>query len=119
MGIHIACDEVGFYTGIVVDSVSPDYYALTQGENARLDYYLVGHNLSDIPSGCVGLATDDPSRPLKAINYHWSGWWMENIVVTDDEHCRVYGTQHDYDAGNYYLGAILDSNNNVIWRCDQ
>ena len=108
MGLHLAGDEIGFYSGVIVNAVTPNYY---EGKTEAFHYVFEvdGQWLTNLPDDAKGHFSTSNRRPTEGIQRGW------NIELTEKSFNHVRFEHDSHFAVNIYLGCITNADNSVIY----
>lgn len=104
MGSVSACCESGFYDGVVITEVTPDYYA--QGNNP-VSFLVRGQGFGTIEKELIGViaySNDDPLRFQQSTDSRH----LYDVVVENDGEMMLTHQGTSSPSGYSYLGAILE-----------
>lgn len=111
MGSQCACRVAGFYPSVVVDSVSPDYYA--QGEQTGT-FTLLGHNFQFLPSDAIGIIAYNNNNPIEYRN-SFSRSLLFNLEILSDGELKATPQEESSYLKPRYLGCIMSSDRSVMY----
>lgn len=113
MGTESACSDSGFYPGVVVDEITPNYYAATTGGIA-FKFDIVGQGFPLIPNDAIGVMSEDNDNPLLRKDTT-DPVYMLPIVDRTANTMTLTSTAVAGHGVPYYLGAIVSADRNVVY----
>lgn len=111
MGQQRTGRQAGFYSSVVVETISPAYYASVSGGLAPINY--TGKNFDLIPDDAIILLSTRNEEPLMNIN-NSTAYNYENIVEKTDSIMKSqFNSPHS--RTKCYPGAIVSEDRKTIY----
>jgi len=101
--------QLGFYSGVIVDTVTPPYYEPYPPDGLyKFDIY--GSWLTNIPDGSVGYLSRSNGSPAQNVGQSGYRVYLRNKKF---DHVEFSGN-HNY-AVSLYLGVIVAPDGTIVW----
>ena len=111
MGRKHPCSDTGFYAGVVVTEISPNYYAAF---HQVTQFELTGDRFDILPEDAIGILSIDNENPLSA-RYNQSARNIFDIIDRTNETITLKVRKEESHDENNYLGAILSADRETIY----
>lgn len=113
MGPVHACGHTGFYRRVIVNEISPNYYAGLP--DIKASFILQGVNFDMLPDDVIGVLASDNDRPTQYINSTNLRYFID-VVEEKSETMLSITQQAPHESTNmYYLGCLVDGQKNILW----
>ena len=102
-----------FYSGVVVESVTPPYYAV-QGAPSLYPFSVLGSGFDVIPSDAVAIIAIRNENPLEYLHTldHWASMAIE---AKEDDSISFRFSEAFSFANPLYIGAIVSADRSQIY----
>lgn len=111
MGLHLAGDEVGFYPGVIVDTITPPYTTGTEVEKLY-SYTLIGRGFDNIPNDAIGIMSTENDNPTAHLNAETSDYDFE--LTLKSSYSMTFERTARY-LPNSYLGCIASADRSIVY----
>ena len=108
MGLHLAGDEIGFYSGVIVDTVTPTYVEGYQSTHIY-NFEVTGewlHNFSDNAKAYLSTSNNNP------LEHEGSNYYDLSLISKTPTKALFRGS-HQIGSPTY-LGVIIDKGARVF-----
>ena len=100
-----------FYSGVVVESVTPSYYAANQNPAS---FVLRGRGFNNLPSPIYGKISSDNDDPEQH-RYESANDILLNVeVISDTELALTHRTEATFPGGSY-VGVLANANGSEVY----
>lgn len=102
-----------FYAGVVVESVTPPYYA-GQVNPILYSTSVYGSGFDIIPSDAVAIIANDNDAPLR-FRYSKEVWASLGLVSKDDSNMSFEFAEPHVFSAQVYIGAIVSADRTQLY----
>ena len=103
----------GFYAGVVIETISPSYYASAQSVR---EAHLYGQKMFNLPSDAVGIRSNSNDDPLVQLYMTGERYTYELQVVNDNEIVAALAVDASSSQPTYFSAIVSRDRTRVYWQ---